>query len=289
MSNYICPKCCVLTILYNPDNKCIKNIMSYSRFFKKCFVIDNSANNNSYLFESINNVVYFPNNKNLGIAAALNIGCSVALDEGFEWCMTMDQDSSWTPDYLEMYLTSFLDMKNHYSNIKSFAPTPLIERSYLGKLKIIIKNFIRRNKDIPVYSYCDKVICSGNIINLESWKTINGFEEKLFIDEVDFDFCFRLRENGYEIVKYNTIFFSHVLGAEKKQILFSKDTHSSSRLFYIFRNRFYIIKKHPDFAHKYSYRKGIIKLFIHKCIFDISFLSNLKAYSKAKRDYSLYD
>ena len=79
-------------------------ILTYASFFSKIYIIDNSDNDNSEIAKLIPNAIYIPNRSNLGIAAALNIGCAQALKDGFEWCMTMDQDSFFDTNEITRYI-----------------------------------------------------------------------------------------------------------------------------------------------------------------------------------------
>ncbi|MBO6101265.1 MAG: glycosyltransferase, partial [Spirochaetaceae bacterium] len=79
-------------------------VVTERSFFKHIYIVDNSDIDNRELSEKITNSIYISNGKNLGIAEALNIGCSAAYNEGFEYCMTMDQDSVWDVDNLRSYL-----------------------------------------------------------------------------------------------------------------------------------------------------------------------------------------
>ena len=99
-------KTAVIVIWFNPKETDIQNIKTYSSHFQKVFIVDNSDTNNSTFASNISNAVYIPNNSNLGIAAALNTGCKKALENGFTWVMTMDQDSAWNNEQL----TSFFDL-----------------------------------------------------------------------------------------------------------------------------------------------------------------------------------
>ena len=89
-----------VTVWYNPSPQDVNSIKSYNSFFDKIYIIDNSSKDNGELAGQISNAVYLPNNENLGIARALNIGCKKAMGDGFKWVMTMDQDSSWNKDVL---------------------------------------------------------------------------------------------------------------------------------------------------------------------------------------------
>lgn len=145
-------KLCSITVWYNPDETCLSNILTYSSFVETCYIIDNSDNDNSQLTNSINNAVYLPNLDNLGIAKALNIGCSNAIKDGFEWCVTMDQDSSWSNEQFEKYLCIVSSLTS--DRCVSFVPNISVSKNSEEVIKV--------NKDIT----------SGNIIKLSVWKKL---------------------------------------------------------------------------------------------------------------------
>jgi len=60
--------------------------------------MDNSTNYNQELIDKIKanpKCVYLSMNGNLGLAGALNKGCHMAYEKGFDYILTMDQDSSF--------------------------------------------------------------------------------------------------------------------------------------------------------------------------------------------------
>ena len=215
-----------VTVWYNPDESCVKNILTYSFGVEKCYIIDNSDSDNSELSSKITNAVYLPNMANLGIAKALNIGCEKALTDGFEWCMTMDQDSSWESEQLQIYLGAV--EKKVSQKAVSFAPA--VSKHDFGK------------SEIPV----NKVITSGNVINLGVWNEVGRFYEPFFIDEVDNEFCYRVREHDYEILQIQSVHMNHHLGDERKHVL-PLLCHSGVRLYYMVRNALFIKNMHPQF------------------------------------------
>ena len=83
---------------------------------------------------------------------------------------------------------------------------------------------------------------------MECISAIGGYDEKLFIDSVDFDFSLRLLDRGYKLVKVANATANHVIGeGEEKRFLFFKVkyyTHSKERYYYISRNHFYILNKY---------------------------------------------
>lgn len=271
---------CSVTVWFNPDDLCVQNILSYSALCKKCFIVDNSSGDNSALAAKIPNAVYIPNGGNLGIAAALNTGCKRALEEGFLACMTMDQDSSWDAarlkEYFDICKKSFSDTAVSFCPSASYAaPTSL-----LGDAKRFLRRAIKGRGGAPAAASTDSrastdsgsptvaaasagktkmpcCITSGNVILLSAWQKVGGFYEPFFIDEVDHEFCFRLNEAGYEIFKFDSCLMNHVLGKPKKTFYPCVSHHSGPRLYYIFRNAFFLKKMHPAFYKRQNYSKQI--------------------------------
>lgn len=275
-----------IVIWYNPDKTSIANILTYSSFFKKIYIVDNSFTDNSTLAAECLNSLYIPNRSNMGIAKATNIGCQKALSDGFKWIMTMDQDSSWDFEELNKYLKLINNQNN--KSIASFAPTHSNQiKSVIGDIKNKTKN--KTNKEIIFQS---KVMASGNIINLNIWKNCGKFNEELFIDEVDHEFCYRLLKNGYKICEFQDVYMFHTLGDVKKTILPRPCKHSGVRLFYIFRNILFIKKNYPENFKNNGYKKYITVTFIQK-LFELKF-SDLKyifegIYSFKKNIYGSYE
>ena len=275
--------------------KVIENINSYAPFVEKIYIVDNSPFDNSDVIAKVQNGVYIPNLKNLGIAAALNKGCEMALNDGYEWILTMDQDSSFKSDALNNFLQLF---EKHYSdnqNIKSFAP----EQNDSGKNIIAISKWIRFNilspikrkilgipkKSVNPVESVNYVITSANIIHLPTWEKVGRFDEKLFIDEVDHDFCIRLKLHGYEIVKFNTCFVEHTLG-KRKITLFPKYNYQSDfRLFYIFRNLMIENARYGGLSFARNFKKEIWYYFKDYCIFDVKAIKHIFIFLSARKAF----
>ena len=250
---------CVV-IWYNPTIDAVKNIQKYSIHFERIFIIDNSFSNNSNLAEKISNSTYLSNNSNLGIAKALNIGCNFALNNNFEWCMTMDQDSSWEHDELTLFFSEIEKIDNQ--EIMSFAPSHTNAiKSQVGYVIDSKKNGSKHN-----FLFKNKVMTSGNLINLKTWNLVGKFNELLFIDEVDHEFCYRLNNSGFKICEFQNIFMIHTLGNVKRTFLPRPCKHSGVRLYYIFRNILYIKKMFPFYYKIEKYRRYMTFAIIQKIL-----------------------
>ncbi|MBN2676306.1 MAG: glycosyltransferase, partial [Alphaproteobacteria bacterium] len=223
-------------ILYNPDIPVLSNILSYLDYVKRIYVIDNSDIKNTLILELLSSypkIVYIDNDGNQGIAHALNRGADAAILEGFEWLLTMDQDSSFDSIMLTQY---FHCWKNHLhkNHIAVFSPVHTILEDH--------------SLSSPSCDTIQKlhVMTSGNILNLKIFQDLKGFNEALFIDEVDHEYCLRSNLKGYSILEFPNISLRHNLGEPvliyRHGQTIESSTHSPKRFYYIARNRLYMWK-----------------------------------------------
>lgn len=222
-------KIAAIVVLYNPSNKIKDNILSYLNNIDKLYVIDNTVNkNNESLLPKSKKIKYISNNKNLGIASALNMGAKEALKDGYHWMLTMDQDSKFKGNNLQGMI-DWLD-NNNQPNIGLISPWHSLN--------------ITKYKTSESLEYVDSVMTSGNIINLDAYKHIGGFKDWLFIDGVDFEYCFNLKLNNYSVIRLNQYELIHGLGnIVTEKFLFKNITHSNHnyiRRYYITRNYLYL-------------------------------------------------
>lgn len=118
-------KLAAVIIWYNPEDlgieTIIRNINSYNKYFSKLYIVDNSKTSNESLTTLIENCKYTQNYNNGGIAGAQNKGCEEAQKDGFEWVMTLDQDSYFQPEQIKNYIDKFNEYSQKDSSIKSFS------------------------------------------------------------------------------------------------------------------------------------------------------------------------
>jgi rhamnosyltransferase len=267
-------KICGVVVWYNPEPNDILNINSYVNSLDYLYVIDNSDVDNESLLsllpdEITDKICYVANCDNLGIATALNIGCRKAIDNQFKFVLTMDQDSMFESDQIVQYFTlinvMLRDIANH--DISVFAP------SY--------------SPDNTKFGFVNSVITSGNVISLPSYEEVNGFDDELFIDQVDHDFCYKLIEAGKKIYMFPQVSMSHTLGDSKVYKIFNKNivimNHNHIRKYYIIRNRLYIRQKYPQFTKNYF--KSTLILIYGVIFYEKNKLIKLKFMIKGVADF----
>lgn len=233
-------------ILYNPDDKVYFNILSYLDDVDILYIYDNSETKYAdldKLKKTSKKIEYFFNGSNDGIASALNFCLEKALNDGYNYILTMDQDSIFNKELLRIYIEK-------------------IERTSLSKVALysIVHNI--KNYNIPKsneeFSYILTTATSGNIINLDYYKIYGGFKYQLFIDYVDIEFCLRANKNNWYIVRFNNLLMEHSLGdLEVVKFLgmtFSLTHHSDLRLYYRIRNRLYVVSNYWNIYPAYSFQ-----------------------------------
>lgn len=234
-----------VVVLYNPDQKVINNINSYIDELDALYLVDNSSADNSTLFLH-EKVEYIPLRKNTGIAHALNVGAKKAIDHNFHYLLTMDQDSMFEKDALKN-MKSIIDADDEKDQVGIYSP--------------FHKTAISEPVPEELFTSPLVVMTSGNIINLDIYKCVEGFKEWMFIDCVDFEYGLNVRKHGYTIKQINIVFLDHELGDYEIKHVFNKkifcDNHSALRRYYIVRNSFYLYDMyHNDYP---DYCQAVVK------------------------------
>lgn len=233
-------------VTYNPSIELVTNISIIEDQVDKIYIIDNGSDIkgkkiiNEILIKS-NKIEVIYNENNLGIATALNIGCKKAIDEGFYWTLTMDQDSKPAIDMVSVMIDTYNSLDDdEKEEVYSIFPNFVDER-----VQTIEENSFQ-NK----YEYVDADITSGNLIKNDIFKKVGFFDDELFIDLVDTDFCMKLYKNNYKMIKVRDAILYHSIGeGNNVKTLFGKfntSNHSAVRRYYMTRNRFYVWERYKD-------------------------------------------
>lgn len=222
-----------VVISFYPDQRFNQHIQSYLPGIDHLYVLDNSEP--AFEFKDIVTrnikITLIQNGKNEGIATRLNQAASMARDAGYNWLLTMDQDSYFDPEHLSAYLEYALEY-------------PERQQAAMFGVETVFTPEIISNIANPV----ERLITSGSLLNLRLFEDIGGFDESLFIDEVDHEYCYRAILKGYQNIQFSHIFLHHELGEAvvvhslkgKRKTAF----HSPIRLYYMVRNYLYLRQKY---------------------------------------------
>lgn len=216
-------------VLYRPDQSVLDNLASYVDQVSAVYAVDNTEQPDLAFVEALSeypSLKYLPNGENLGIATALNVGAEVALADGYDWLLTMDQDSTATPGMV----AALQACAGRDHRIALVSP---VHQQVGGD-----------RRSVP--SGCHDVLTpmtSGNIVRASSFVEVGRFMDELFIDQVDNEFCLRLQRNGFRVVEAGDAELTHRVGNVKRhRFPFAAYTsnHSPLRRYYISRNRFVV-------------------------------------------------
>ena len=261
-------------VLYNPDLKLLKsNIDNIKKQVKILILCDNS--DDKKLKQEIKkicekNFIYIDNKGNKGIAYAINRAIEYSKNNNIKWLLTLDQDSLCPLDLIKIY-KKYISFPNvgivccavNYNN-------NIID---IGKEK---------------YQFVQEHISSASLVNVDICAKLGGYDENMFIDLVDFEYCYRLRENDYKVLLTNEVVLNHNLGELKIVHIPFKSiyipNHNKFRKYYISRNTIYCCKKNKKHI---SILKCVCKLIILKIkilLFEKDKIVKLKAVFRGIRD-----
>lgn len=241
-------KIAVGIVLYHPDmsrlEQCLRQLSAQA---ERIYIYDNGTVKAD--LTGYKQVICMTKPGNKGIAYALNRIVERAGEDGYKWVLTMDQDSV-IPDGM----------------IEDF-------EQYTGtddKIAIICPQVIDRRRaymhvqDSDSTQYIDMCITSASCTSVKAWDLVGRYDERLFIDLVDNDFCRRLTVSGYKIMRLNKWVLDQEFGeitpkAEKVQrfwVKLSRILHNQNvakfsyrkevhpqRVYYTNRNIIYVNRK----------------------------------------------
>lgn len=226
-------------VTYEPDNSLIRLYDSIKNQTDEICVIDNNSCNKSsvsILKELENkNISVIYNKENVGVATALNQGIKIAIDKKYEWVLTLDQDSEFLPNTYNCLLESYEKLKD--KNQTMIIAPKAIERINLQK---------ERKSDLKNILWKDVVLnlTSGSLIKTETFTNVGFFDDKLFIEQVDNDFCYRLIKNGYKIKVAGNVNFIQEIGHAKKIFGCIVRNHNPKRKYFLSRNVTIMLKRY---------------------------------------------
>ncbi|GAB2597595.1 glycosyltransferase [Spirosoma areae] len=220
-------------ILYNSSIEVIDNIYTYIHDITTIYVIDNSDQSNNKLVNELckfTKVKYHFNDGNKGIAYALNIAAQMAINDGFTYLLTMDDDSK-APLGMINAMQVFIKNYQNPSNIGIVSAVHTLKSE---------------QKDYRKVYY---TMTSGNLLNLNAYLKVGPFNESFFIDHVDHDYGIRLNAHGLDVIELIDQKLNHTLGKTKQIVILyyikiNYISHSPIRNYYFFRNGFKVISRY---------------------------------------------
>ncbi len=263
----------IIIVTFFPDTETIHNLVQISDQCKNVIVVDNTPGSAGIEIPKIKNIRVLKNNKNMGLAFALNMGMNLAGKEGIENIFLLDQDSRPLDLYFNEMLAFKSQMDSQYDrwafyvpnfydrNSKTFARFPLLTRCTVAHETC--KNVISVQGNRAVIA-----ITSGMLISHSRFREIGSFREDYFIDFVDNEYCLKAAQKGYRVAVNCNVILDHAIGNRSVHrfcgLTFKPNHHPPLRRYYIARNG---IRTAIDFILPYpSYVPLIFARMLHESI-----------------------
>ncbi|MDQ1000798.1 GT2 family glycosyltransferase [Neobacillus niacini] len=185
-------------VCYNPNIEELKEcVLSIIPQIDKLYIVDNTEKQsyliNTGIIQLDSKIELIELKENIGIAAAQNIGIQKAFENNFEAILFLDQDSKPPKNLVVELLNGITQLENEGSKVATIGPMV-----YNRDSNSEYKSLINKGKDISDFIEKDAIISSGSIILKEVYEDVGRLENELFIDVVDFEWCWRARQKGYK-------------------------------------------------------------------------------------------
>lgn len=231
-----------------------ENLNAIAAQVDRVAVFDNGSSNVDAVeavVQGIESATLLKSAENLGIAAALNRLSEWALTNGFEWLVTLDQDS-----------VAPKGMVQELSAVAAEHEAAIVTPFIVDRNKLSVQEYEEMSLP-PADRYTQAArrgaITSGALTNLRVLFDVGGFDERFFIDYVDYDLNQRVLLAGHKIMRANRTWLLHEVGKAEATWLkvprkdmsgtwhlepFHSFGHSAQRCYYKARNRVLFTRKY---------------------------------------------
>lgn len=226
-----------VVVTFNPDAALAQRLSIIHAQVGVLVIVDNGSSNQTFvrdLAKRLNCRIEL-NQQNVGVATALNQAARIASSLDAEWLAMFDQDS-------EAPVGAISALLQLYETFRHATPVAILAMSHrdrgTGRDYHLPTDILGETSDTRTVR---TTITSGSMVRLDAYRALGGFDERLFIDSVDLEYCLRARRHGYLVVEARHIVLNHSVGnAERKSLAGRPVTlthHVATRRYYITRNQ----------------------------------------------------
>jgi len=247
-------KVCSITVAFNPNpERLAEQVRALQAEVGEIVVIDNGSDAAVAKLPQLAGlpmrVIALPDNR--GVAYGFNAGIAAARERGADFVLLLDDDSVPVSGMVEELLAACRgrELIEGGSPVAAVGPRiqdvrdshdyPFIRLGWTHNRHIRCED--EANKVIP----CDFLISSGSLVPMSALAVVGEFDEGLFIDSVDLEWCCRARSRGLALYGVCAARLDHRLGDRRQSVLNTLElvVHSPERIYYMTRNRFLLYKR----------------------------------------------
>jgi rhamnosyltransferase len=289
---------CAIIVTWQPDLPQLQTLFE-SLLNQHCpfIVVDNGSRNvvelmglveelaNRYPAVTMPVLVSWDQNK--GLATAMNEGVKLAQNAAYPFVLFFDQDSQISQDFVSAMLLQWqqltvLDNSGRY-HLPPAAIGPRLQDPDSGRRTPFRCFRWRRRSDCPVNGFpglyeTDFLISSGSLISMPALETIGLMKDEYFIDNIDLDWCFRAKAQGFSLYGTDKAILFHRIGEASRNPLVKSGVmvqHSPLRSYYSTRNRMHLWRQ--PYAPRDWKMRDMVR-FVLKSLWLVSFTARRKEY-----------
>lgn len=262
------PRIAIIILNWNGRSdtlECLESLshLSYSNY--EVCVVDNASTDGSEaaiqkLFPNVNVIL---NEQNLGFAGGNNVGIKLALEEGAEYILLLNNDTFVDPDVVSALMKiaksdvciGIVGPKIYYNDKPQtiwFAGGTFSCRQpssfHIGKDELDVGQY-----DAPIE--CDYVTGCAMFIKAAVFKRIGIFDERYFLYYEETDFCLRAKDEGFKIMTAPAAKVWHKISSS------TGGKYSPLGIYYTTRNRFLICSQRLRGSRRFVFNFFCIPLF----------------------------
>jgi rhamnosyltransferase len=274
-------------VTYRPDVSLVERIKPVFKQVSKIVIVDNTEDESVLPLVDLltsQGCYFIRNEKNLGIAQALNIGIDWAISEGFSWILTLDDDSRIFDNLVSLYIQALNGPLRGFN-------VGVLNSKYIDRHTGTVGAVIAGKEVSEGWIDVSVMISSGCFFSVNVYRNTGGFRKEFFLDWFDHDFCLRVRRKGYRNYIFNKPMLEHALGKKSKHTLLwfipvITNNHLPQRCYLITRNLVVILKEnfYQEFFLSLFYVAYIIQKFVFVLCFEEDKSKKLSALWKGLLD-----
>lgn len=215
-----------LIVLYHPRiDEVIDNIRTFADAVDKVLVWRNSEEDIVIPADLESKLILMGEKKNVFIAEPMNKALDWCIQNGYDYLLTMDQDSKW--ENASYFIAKALSSEDN--EVAVFAP-------------YVVGQYAKPETDYNAES----VISSGSLINVSIAKALGGFREDYKIYWVDGEYCYWARINGYKVRVLHDCSLVQRFGKQTKTLFgFTTSNYSPEVYYFLIRNMLWMKREFP--------------------------------------------
>lgn len=234
-----CSSVGIVIVCYYPKKEKLLQLIKNIGYSNNTVVIANNGGMDDLLIYATQKLggVVIDMGGNVGLGKAINICANYFYSKNKELLITFDQDSLPDCDYVEKMVNAYNNLKVKDKMLGALSPI-FVDSRDLSEYKI---GTVKSDSDYPNVLI---TLQSGLCIPLSVWNK-NKFNEYLFIEFVDTEWCFRINYAGYKIYQINDTIIHHEVSesAPINIMSFKLLKYNPVRRYFFFRNVFFLFKQ----------------------------------------------